>query len=470
MKIHFIKSATTLIESNGVKILSDPWLVDGEYYGSWFHYPPYDFRPASFDDVDYIYISHIHPDHFSRKTLERLRRDIPVLIHRFDVGFLKRNIELLGFQVIELNHNQRTHLKNGVHINIQAADNCNPEYCMKQFGCGRFESKFGATQIDSLTVIDDGEYRLLNLNDCPYDLAHSCASQIIEQYGSIDFMLLGYAGAGPYPQCFANLSETDKRVAAEKKQNQFLESGRKYLELFKPRYFMPFAGTYTLGGRLSHLNDYRGVPELETAMEFMDVYPESKGVLLNSDGWFDLVDERQSSPFVPNDPQTKKEYVRDVLQPQKLDYELDEFPTTESIEQLIPSAVERMNTIRKSISFSSATKVIIPIATNRNVVISMDHEHFEYMNDQAKEQIEQFVQIRLDSRLLVRILRGPRFGHWNNAEIGSHIEYFRKPDQFERGLFYCMNFFHGAPATNQSPKVLDRPNLKLVSISDSAEH
>ena len=193
MKIHFLKSATTIIESDDVKILTDPWLVDGEYYGSWFHYPPYDFDPKTFDDIDFIYISHIHPDHFSRATLSQLNKDIPVLIHNYDIKFLKRNIESLGFSVRELPNNQRTHLKDNVHINIFAADNCNPELCMKHFGCGKIEAKFGSTQIDSLSVIDDGNFSVLNVNDCPYGLASVCEKPIREQYGTVDFMLVGFS-------------------------------------------------------------------------------------------------------------------------------------------------------------------------------------------------------------------------------------------------------------------------------------
>ena len=190
MRVHFLKSATTIIDSNGVKILTDPWLVDGEYYGSWFHYPPYDFRPSDFRDIDFIYISHIHPDHFSRETLSQLDRKIPVLIHNYQAKFLKRNIELLGFEVRELEHHIRTPLKNGVGINILAADNCNPELCGKFFGCGQAETKFGSTQIDSLALIDDGEFKLLNLNDCPIALAKSCAETILSRYGMIDFLLM----------------------------------------------------------------------------------------------------------------------------------------------------------------------------------------------------------------------------------------------------------------------------------------
>ena len=41
MKITNLKSSTTITESQGIKILTDPWSVDGEYYGTWRHIPPF---------------------------------------------------------------------------------------------------------------------------------------------------------------------------------------------------------------------------------------------------------------------------------------------------------------------------------------------------------------------------------------------------------------------------------------------
>jgi len=55
---------------------------------------------------------------------------------------------------------------------------------------------------------------------------------------------------------------------------------------------------------------------------------------------------------------------------------------------------------------------------------------------------EPFVKISVDHNLLHRLLRGPRFAHWNNAEIGSHLRFERKPNHFERGLYHCLCFMH----------------------------
>ena len=78
MKITSLNSASVLIEENvksgNVKILCDPWLIGEEYFGSWGMYPPYDFNSKTFEDIDFIYISHIHPDHCSKQTLQKLEK------------------------------------------------------------------------------------------------------------------------------------------------------------------------------------------------------------------------------------------------------------------------------------------------------------------------------------------------------------------------------------------------------------
>src|SRR3972149_7564393 len=167
MKLKFLQSASVMIEDEGVKILCDPWLTDGEYFGSWAHYPHFDFNPRDFDDTDFIYISHVHPDHLSLKTLSKLRKDKPVIIHKFPEDFMKKDIENLGFQVREILHDTRVPLKNNVHINILAADNCDPKLCGRYFGCSLLENKFGATSIDTMSVIDNGKEVIVNTNDCP---------------------------------------------------------------------------------------------------------------------------------------------------------------------------------------------------------------------------------------------------------------------------------------------------------------
>ena len=446
VKITYLKSASVLIEHNRVKILCDPWLVDGEYYGSWNHYPPVNFEIEKYNDVDYIYISHNHLDHYSPKTLKQMDKKIPIIILKYIDKFLKNNLERLGFEVIELEHNIRVPLKGNLYLKILAADYCNPELCMLQTGCGIIEKKYGATHIDSMCVIDNDDKVIVNTNDCPFELAKTSVLDIIKNYKKIDLLLVGYAGAGPYPQCFDMLNEDEKKIESEKKKKQFFEQAKEYVNLTNPKFFMPFAGRYTLAGKLTPLNDIRGVPEIEEAFDYFFTKSnidknKSRCFLLNSEESFDLDSEQFSNMYIPININAKKKYIEEYMSSQKFDYE-DENVKFEDIEELIPLAYERFERKRNEINFKSKCNVIIPIPKNKYVVISLNGEGFRILNNNEVNQFEYYVKFIVDPRLLKWILKGPKFAHWNNAEIGSHIKFDRKPNVFERGIYHCICYFH----------------------------
>jgi len=310
MKLQYLSSASVVIEDEGVKILCDPWLVDGAFMGSWYHYPPLKLQPEDFNDVDYIYISHIHPDHIDPKTLNRMDKNIPVIINNYVSKFLKKNIENFGFKVQEFNHNERVHLKKNLYMRVLAADNCDPQLCSQFIGCASMENKFGATQIDSMCVIENGKEVVVNVNDCPWELAHHSSKIIKNEFEKIDLLLMGYAGASGYPQCF-DMSDDEKEIESKKKIKKFLIHGENYVNLFQPKYYLPFAGRYTLAGKLYLLNKFRGNPELEEAYDY---YTSSKMInqskhhclILNNEEFFDITLGRSSKNYEPIDPQMKK--------------------------------------------------------------------------------------------------------------------------------------------------------------------
>ena len=51
MKIKLFRSATVGIILENYKILMDPWLTDGEYYGSWSHFPKFDLE-KNLDEIN----------------------------------------------------------------------------------------------------------------------------------------------------------------------------------------------------------------------------------------------------------------------------------------------------------------------------------------------------------------------------------------------------------------------------------
>ena len=98
--------------------------------------------------------------------------------------------------------------------------------------------------------------------------------------------------------------------------------------------------------------------------------------------------------------------------------------------------------MRQEINFSSDTKLILDAPGKNAICISCNGKGVSILLKTKICELERYVMFTVDPRLLIRLLRGPKFAHWNNAEIGSHIIFQRKPNEFERGLYYCICFFH----------------------------
>ena len=434
MKIKHLASATNIISTDSAKILTDPWLEDGEYYGSWFHYPPITPDYDEINSVDAIYISHIHPDHFSRLTLAKIDKSIPILIHKYAFPFLKINIEKLGFNVVEVEHGQGCEIGD-ITIQIYAADNCDPSQCYKFFGCGLSEVKMGSTTIDTMAIITDGNKTILNVNDCPYKLSEKTLDVILEEHDDIDLLLTGYSGASSYPQCW-KFDDYTKHYEGAVKQEYFLKQGKQFIDRVQPKLFIPFAGKYVLGGSRYYLDKDKYNPNLLESLEWFGDEIDIQGFVLDVNQEWEISDKPPKITYT-EDIQEKRKYINNVLSKKAYQYEFDIEPTEDDIKLLLSHAFK--NLLKKCDE--------LEIKTDTNVYISMFNKWIyisikDRMIDIVDEVEEPFLTIELDNRLLYRILSGPKYAHWNNAEIGSHLTYNRKPNKYERGLHYCLNYFH----------------------------
>lgn len=241
MKVEFITNASFLFTlSDGITILADPWYTEGIYHGTMFNYPPFDSeekkRYLSLKP-DYIYISHIHGDHFDGPTLANFDKNTPIIIGRFPTPALTSGLKFLGFKnIIEYDFDRTLPL--GDHL-----------ICIYQQFSGSSDDLGNDTGIpvDSSIFIEDVDgSSCFFAVDNPMQERH--ATLIKERHGEIDMAILAYSGASIYPFVFKHYSEDEKhkRVAALRKSR--LDKFCMLAGALGAKLNVPAAGSFVFGG------------------------------------------------------------------------------------------------------------------------------------------------------------------------------------------------------------------------------
>jgi len=210
---------------------------------------------------------------------------------------------------------------------------------------------------------------------------------------------------------------------------------------------MPYAGTYVIGGELSSLDKYKGVPELDYALEYIEQKinnNKTKGLLLNRGECFDIKSGIASAPYISVDPHERNLYVLNELTEKKYTYHNISFRDEDLFEILIPQSFARLKEKAYSIGFESNTVLYIGVGDQYKLRVTFLKGDVKYEIQKRTIQIskDSYVFIDLHIGLLYLLLKGPKYAHWNNAEIGSHLKFKRFPNTYERGLYYVLCFLH----------------------------
>ena len=107
-----IGHAGILIRTRGITIVCDPWF-EPAFFASWFVFPRNDrLDLAPFLTPDYLYISHLHHDHFDPAWLAaHVDKGTQVLLPAFRIDNLERELRALGFErIIHTDHAERSAL------------------------------------------------------------------------------------------------------------------------------------------------------------------------------------------------------------------------------------------------------------------------------------------------------------------------------------------------------------------------
>lgn len=446
--------------ADGSAILCDPWVTDGAFLGSWFHFPPlegFEFDYLVKKNWDAVYISHLHADHFDRKFVSALARAQPncvAIIPDLAHDWLRRAVENCGFgeeRVLSVASGENTVVK-GITVKVFIADHCDPSVCGVSIPCHNRDPRLAA--LDSIAVFEADGTTVVNANDA---LAVASASRVLSRLDRVDLLLGHYGGAGPFPQTFVDMSDQEKETKKNLLSRTFLNRLAGAANTVGARYVMPFAGQYVLGGRLAALNKFRSVVPLSEALEWMKKYSRSTPVALAPFGTFDVETGEISEPWKEPAAQETADYI-EKISAVAFPYEKApaEWEDAESDlhEALLGAAAEYQRGVSVG---DSPTNHRVSVQTSRvSGWVDFDGIAATVAVCALEPMRPKETRLTCHPNLLRGLVkRAPNFRgftpmHFNQAEIGSHFEW-RRNGEYD-GVIRCLNFM----------QVGSRQNLPLL--------
>ena len=236
MEFTVLSHAGLLVEHRGVRIVSDPWLIGSCYWRSWWNFPEppaalvHDLRP------DYVYLTHLHWDHFHGVSLQKLfPPSTKILVPLVPTRRMVKDLEWLGFHdVTEVPHGGRVQL--GEDFTLHSY----------QFG----------PAVDSAMVLEVGGSTLFNSNDCK--LFGLPLKQITDRHRRFDFVFRSHSSASPIPYCIEGYRESFPHLRS---QDDYVEEFSRFALSIGARYAIPFASNHCFLHRETvHFNDTAVLP------------------------------------------------------------------------------------------------------------------------------------------------------------------------------------------------------------------
>ena len=209
-------------------LLFDPWLIGSAYWRSWWNFP----EPSDFSalckrliryKVVYVYITHLHWDHFHAPTIRRLVNSLP-------------NLHFLIPKVpeIRLANDLRDVLPRNVHY--QEIPQNSIFYVSENFYFKIFLSGFFVT--DSAVLVNIGNVQVLNLNDSkPLNILSKSIKSSINK----DLLITLRSHSSANARVCRRLRNGDMPIQSQDSLNEYSRQFIETAKFFRTNIAIPFA-------------------------------------------------------------------------------------------------------------------------------------------------------------------------------------------------------------------------------------
>lgn len=427
MRITNLGGATAILEHGGKRMLFDPWLDDGIFHGSWFHWPPVEARIEGLGRFDYVYISHIHEDHCSAGTIRHLNRDAQIILMdrqpNFVANFLRSHG--FGFEKVHLVPPRKgLRLADDLFVDMIEADPANEMSYL----------------IDSSIVIRWGEHVVFNANDCQ---PHEDGLRYLKAaYPRVDLALLPYSGGSGYPSCYLNLSDEHKQAEHDRILSQRIDGFVANTRRIDPVFVLPFADQYVVGGSRSHLNRWitHGASPGVVRQKAAAAGIEERLLLLNSGQSFDLTTQRKvpDQAYREFSEADRERHIDAHLKDRPYDHERLQFGPSVAIDRLVAHARDRLWAAQERRKAFPEQLLVLDF-TDSARRFEIDLSRAGVTESRAGAPIaEPFLRMAGSDTLMVMLL----IGHisWNIADAALFLDYERCPNRYDPTIYVLLNF------------------------------
>lgn len=431
MKIKHFNNSFFLIKTQNVKLVCDPWIGEMENTGTW-SYPNMSKNKNVLNLIkpEYIYISHLHYDHFDKSILKKYKyKKTKIIIKKFKDSRLKNNLNKLGYNnIIELEAWENYHLKD-LEVTMVPCDTSNSENIPTKINY----------DIDTSLIIFDKKRKICFYNNVDNPISFKgikkLKSYIYKKYNKLDILSAGPRSASEYPQCFLNINRKfEKNRIIEK----CIKRTDKIIKILAPKYFIPAGGSYIIYGKYNKLQKYVAHPTLNKLQSHYKKFKNLNFLNLDCGSSIDF-----SQNKISLDMKYKEKSLTKTLIKKKYFYESFKIKKINLAKKFNVAKKNYFDTLKK-LNIKNNWMINFYLYDNLKLennkinkkislksVFSLTHE--KYKN---KSQI---LNCYLDKKLFTLLLTNKNF-NWNLAIGGSIILMERFPNRFIPDVPFSLNF------------------------------
>ncbi len=441
MKITHYCNSFISVNSGSSTIVCDPWLGKADN-NAWLSFPLHEKGSTLLNDInpDFIYISHLHNDHFDPKLLKKFKnkKKVKIIIKKFNNERLKSKIKELNFsKILEVEAWKKFTLNKELKITIIPQQTNNKD---------EIDTKIDY-DLDTSILIQSNKTKKIFYNNVDNPLSTNDIKNLTKfvkkKYKrNIDVTCFPVGAASEYPHCFINVN---KRIEKKRVIDQSVKLTKEKLNIIKPKIFFPAGGNYMIYGKFTYLNSYIAQPDNYKKIFINFKKLNIKGFNIEGGNSIFFKKNDWSSTIKQNLEKKKllkkieKKYIK-----HKYEYEKINNINFKKLDKLFQKSLikykEIMDRNFNGFNWTINFNLYKNLKVNKYGKINLSCKKFKKFvvsNSKIKDNI-QTLDCYLDAKLFYCLLSKKYI--WNIALSGSLVMFKRKPNKFLPDIPFSLNF------------------------------